>query len=56
MRKPSGGGSIRKPTDTNQVHLDSINPQVYPDIAKLDPSKLKAGPLAQNTIRAGKSS
>lgn len=55
MKKPSGGGSIRKPTDTNQKHLDMLNPPVYPENAKMDKAKFKPGELSQKTERVGKS-
>jgi hypothetical protein len=55
MKQPRGGGSIRKPTDTNQKHLDMLNPPVFPDMAKMDRSRFKNGPLQQKTMRVGKS-
>jgi hypothetical protein len=54
VNKPSGSGKIRKPTDRNQIHLDSINPPVVPDFAPVEFDKVKPGPRVQNTMRVGK--
>jgi len=53
MKRPSGG-SIRKITDTNQEHLDLINPPVYPEIAKAPRDVVNPRKYSQNTIRAGR--
>jgi hypothetical protein len=53
MKKPSGG-NIRKPTDTNQLHLDTISPVVYPEIAKAPRMIQKPGPLSEKTMKVGK--
>lgn len=53
MRRPSGG-SIRKLTDTQQEHLDLINPPVYPEIATAPRKVVAPRKLSQTTIRAGR--
>ena len=54
MRNPPSGNLVRKITDTNQVHLDSLNPPVIPDIAPIEFSKVAPGKLSQVTMRVGK--
>jgi hypothetical protein len=49
--RPSGGGSIRKPTDENQETSDQLHPPVFPDIAKWQKDKVAPGRLSQSTIR-----
>jgi hypothetical protein len=53
MRQPSGL-TTRRPTDMNMKDRDMLNPPVNPEIAKTDMSKLRAGKLAEKTIRAGR--
>ena len=53
-RKPPSGNLVRKITDTNQSHLDSINPPVIPDFAPIELERTKPGKFSQVTIRVGK--
>jgi hypothetical protein len=53
MKRPSGNRA-RKITDTNQVYLDTVNPPVLPDVAKVSIQRLAPGKFAERTMRAGK--
>jgi hypothetical protein len=53
MQRPSGN-KARKITDQNQVYLDTINPPVLPEVAKVKIEKLAPGKFAEKTMRAGR--
>jgi hypothetical protein len=53
MRQPSGL-TTRRPTDMNQKDRDMLLTPVNPEIAKTDMGKLKAGKLAEKTLRVGR--
>jgi hypothetical protein len=50
---PSSSG-IRRITDKNQETNVAINPPIYPQLATVNPAKVKPGPMTQKIIRAGK--
>jgi hypothetical protein len=53
MKRPSGNRA-RKITDQNQVYLDSINPPILPEVAKVKIEKLAPGKFTERTMRVGK--
>lgn len=53
MKRPSGN-KCRKITDSNQVYLDTINPPIKPEIAKVKDEKLAPGKFAERTMRVGR--
>lgn len=56
-RIPRGMSSVRKLTDTTQVHLDTTNPPGYPEAAKMDwATHFKLEKLTQKPLKVGRSS
>lgn len=53
MKTPSAG-AVRRPTDKQQQQLDSLNPPVYPDYAKIEEAKTRPGQFSQQTLKVGK--
>jgi hypothetical protein len=56
-RIPRGMQSVRKLTDTSQVHLDTHNPPGNPEAAKMNwAEKFKGGKLLQKPLKVGRAS